>query len=556
MTAGLLALMLLAGCGKEGKTEDDNDRNEPGSDPVESNADYVKPDFDLDGKITLSWMMPTQNMLSCAQTPVMEYVAEKFNVVLEMTEMAPADHDVQLELNISNGQIKNIVTRIESGLANEYGSYGAFLDLRPYIENGYMPNVKAMIDKALEENPNNASYIYDEEGHMFRIPNYDENPMPNFNFSYNKSAFAAVGYEEPKTWDDVYNALVAIKAGRSDFYPFKMRSLGTNGLGTQLTNFIISFTGGYANGQEFIGYDASSDEFVFGMDVPGYKEAIRFFNKMYNAGLIDPGYSTMSITAVFEAMKSGECVMTCDFMGGITGVAGYEDYTAAFVPMSLPQAEGQQQIHGFRISQCDRVAGTAVNAEVSDNPVLLGRVLQILDYMYSPEFIQMQWFYPDITEGSYPEGESDPTKYIYEKNGDEYVYKESVYSFANLSDTQNKYFNWGIYANFYNLNDPVVNKNISPYDSYYAFRDQLIREQEKYVDIPAPIFKASEYKKVQGCETNLTVMYSAKIADLLTGRFESDEAFETAWQSALEAIKSQGGDTLVEQYNTAYQRMK
>ena len=259
----MMMTLLLAGCGDGGKKPGES--NGGGS----SNADYVKPDLSLEGKVNLSWMMPTQNMLSSAETPVMKYTANKFNVTLNMTEMGPEDHDVQVELNISNKQIKDIVTRIDHGLANEYGSYGAFLDLRPYIDNGYMPNVKAMIDKALAENPNNKSYLYDDEGRIFRIPNYNENPMPIYNFSYNKSAFEAAGYGEPQTWDDVYNALVAIKAGRSNFYPFKIRSLGTNQLGSQLTNFIISFTGGYANGQEFIGYDAQADQFVFGMDVPG-----------------------------------------------------------------------------------------------------------------------------------------------------------------------------------------------------------------------------------------------------------------------------------------------
>jgi len=520
-------------------------------------AEYVVPDMSTDVKLNLTWMMASQSMLSAAETPAMKYVAEKFNVSLNMTELTPADHDVQLELNISGNKIKNIVSRIDINLANEYGSYGAFLDLAPYIENGHLPNIKAMIDKALEENSNNASLLYDDEGHIFRIPSYNENPMPIYNFSYNQEAFAAVGYPNPQTWDDVYNALVAIKGGKENVYPFQMRTLGTDQLGTQITNFIISFTGGYANGQEFIGYDPKTDQFVFAMETEGYKEAIKFFNKMYNAGLIDPAYSTASITTIHEAMRDGTCVMTCDYMGGFTGVTGYEEYTSAFVPMSLPQAEGQQQTHGFSIAQFDAYAGTAISAEVAKNPVLLGRILQVLDYMYSEEFINLQWYNPDVCEGSFEAGVTDPTKYTYQLNADGLpIYKDNVYAVTSLADMQNMYFCWSLYSAFYNLNDPICDASKAPYNRYYEFRDKLITETDKYVDVPLPIFTPGESKKINACESNMFTVFNMRMVTLLTGKFASDAEFDAQWKQTVNAVKDQGADTLVDIYNDAYQRMK
>lgn len=526
-----------------------------GTNPTQGEQ-FVKPDFSTDAKLNLSWMVATQSMLSVTETPAIKYAAEKFNVTFSTTELSPADHDVQLELNISGEQIKNIVTRINANVANEYGSYGAFLDLRPYIENGYMPNVKAIIDRALEENPNNASLLYDSEGHIFRIPSYTENPIPIYNFSYNKAAFAAVGYENPQTWEDVYNALVAIKAGREDFYPFKMRSLGSSQLGTQITDFIISFTGGYANGDEFIGYDPESDKFEFAMQTDGYKEAIQFFNKMYTEGLIDPGYSTASASTVMEAMKNGECVMTCDYMGGWTGTTGYEEYTAQFVPMHLPQAEGQSKTHGFAIAQFDVNAGTSIASTVADNPVLLGRVLQFLDYLYSDEFTRLVWYHPDVCKGSYPDGITDPTQYVYEKdeNGN-YIYQDRVYDPGSVADMQNIYFCWSL-KGFHSMNDPVCNKNIAPYDSYYQFCDELAGEKDKFVHVPLPAFKPSESKKISACTTNCRTVFNMRIADLLTKKYDSQEAFDAAWDSAVNAVKSQGADTLVDVYNSAYQRSK
>ena len=554
LLALVLTVGLLSGCRHEEKP---STAPEQGS-SVSASADAVtEPDFSLDGKLNISWMMATQNMLSCSETPVMKYLQEKFNVSLDMTELVPADHDVQLELNISSNKVKNIVTRISIGLANEYGSYGAFVDFRPYIEAGYMPNVKAMIDKALSENPNNKSLLYDEQGHLYRIPGYNENPMPIYNFSYNAEAFAKAGYENPKTWNDVYNALKTIKAGRETFYPYKMRTLGNDQLGLQLTNFIISFTGGYANGQEFIGYDPESDSFLFAMDTKGYKEAIRFFNKMYSEGLIDPGFTTATVGNVHTAMKNGECVFTSDYMGGFTGVTGYEEYTGAFVPLSLPQADGQELTHGFRIAQFDVAAGTSVNAEVEKDPVLLGRILQILDYMYSGEFIRLQWYHPDICEGKYPAGNSDITTYEYEKDSNgNIIYKSEIYKASSVSDVQNQYFNWGIDSNFYNLNDPICNAAVHPYDSYYAFRDRLLTEQEMYVYVPLPLFTANEYKKINACESNLQTMFNLQMGGLIIQQFNSDEVFDEKWNQAVKAIREQGGDTLVNIYNTAYQRTK
>lgn len=528
----VLALGMFAGCG----------RTQP-LDPVQN---FVEPDFDTTDKLKFDWKIPTQDTLSSGETAVMKYVKSKFNVTLNFDEQSPVDHSQKLDLLIASKQVPDIVSRIPYGTANEYGSYGMFLNLQPYLK--YMPNVQKIIDRAITENPYNKSVLYDDEGRIFRLPNFMENPIPIFNYAINEQMFADAGYPNPTTWTDVKSALVAIKASKGgNFFPFAMRK--QDNMGTQLTNFIISFTEGYAQGQQFIGYDKASDSFKLSTEIDGYRQAMDFVKELYAEGLINTKYNSMNGDELLKMMKDGQCAMTCDFMGGQTGTQGFEAETSAFRPLHLPAAPGKKQVDGYRILSFHEIAGTAVNVSVLGDKQKLGRVLSMLDYIYSDEFFKLQWYHPNVTEGNFPTGESDVTKYVYPKNSEGkevYKYKPEVYQKANLADVKNNYFNWAIYAHFRDLADPIAEPN--QHAKYYKFRQELI-DSNNYVEIPLPVFTAAQFKQIASLSATVTNRFNTFIAQYI-------HAGTLSWESFENTLKSEGGTKLIRIYNEAYAATK
>lgn len=532
------AVVSLAACGGRG--------TEGGG-----NANVVEPDMSLEETLTIDWLCPTQDTLAVTETPMIQYIEKKFNVQFEVQQQQPSAHDQKVELLISRQEIPTMLTRIPVARANEYGDYGAFLNIEPYLE--YMPNFSKIIEQASEENANNDSILYDAEGRIYRVPNYTPNPYPIYNFSYNKAAFAEVGYSEPQTWNEVYEALKALKTKYPNSYPFAVRKTD-EGMSLTLNDFVISFTGGYGNSQEFYGYNAETDSFELSLDVDGFKEAIQFFNKIYTEGLVDPEFTSMDGNALLDRVQNKKVFMLCDFNGGFTGYSAEEERTRELYPMHLPSPtdDPNDATYGFRVANFDTVAGTAIDGEIVNDPLLLGRVLQIIDYMYSDEFVNIQWYHPNVTLGSYPEGtdiaNADPTAYNYTLDGDgNKQYDPKIYEKANIGDVINNYFNWSVYANFYNMNDPVCDPvRFAP---FYEFRSELITNTDKYVDVPTPVLTAREYKQVTAKNSLVKARFEMRINDFLTKPFTDAD-----WEAFVTELKNEGGSELIEIYNEAYGR--
>lgn len=523
-------VLSLSACGRK-----------PGGD-----IEIVEPDFSLEDTLTIDWLCPTQDTLGIAETPMMQYLANKFNVIFEVTQQMPSAHDQKVELLISRQEIPTMLSRISSARANEYGDYGAFLNIEPYLE--YMPNVSAIISDASKENPNNDSILYDIEGRIFRIPTYTPNPYPIYNFSYNKVAFTEVGYPNPQTWTDVEAALTALKAKYPNSYPFALRKTD-EGMSLALNDFVISYSGGYANSQEFYGFNPDTNQFELSLEIDGFKQGVEQFSRLYTNGLIDPEYSSMDGEALMKKMRDRKVFMTCDFNGGFTAYSAGEEETREFYPMHLPSptSNAVDASYGFRISNYDTMAGTALSGTVAKDPILLGRVLKIIDYMYSKEFVNLQWYHPDVTKGSYPEGSEDPTTYEYELVDGKKVYKPEIYEKANIGNVINNYFNWAAYANFYNLNDPVCDPvRFAP---FYEFREELITNVDKYVNVPMPIFTAKEYKQITAKNSLVKARFETRINEFVSKTFT-----DAQWNSFINELNNEGGSEMIEIYNEAYAR--
>lgn len=514
--ATLTLCSLFVGCGTGGIKEDP----------------YVQPNFDLSEKITISWMIPTQQGLALSETPMFKAIEEKLNIEIELIEMPVAQFEEKKKLNIASKDLPDMMSWTKGSEANEYGPLGAFVELSRYLE--YMPSLQEKINTAISESENVRYAVYNADNKMYMTPHYLVDPIPIFDFSYVKSEFDALGYTELNTWDDVYNALKAWKAQNPDQYPLGFRNHGT--LKETLRLFVESFTGARATTLDYTGYDYDINQFVFALDVDGYKDAVAYFAKLYTEGLVHPDYTIMDEQMLKTRIKRGKIVMIADYIGGWTGIPSImRDVDHKLYPLATPKAEGQDVVIGREIPVFDSSVGTVLNHNITSDPVKLGRCLLFLDYLYSSEFFEIQWHNPDVTV----------------QNADgSYTYKDVVYDlegdYGLMKDT---YFPWSMAANFQDAMEerPTIG---SPYQIY---RDTYLRGEEskdKYKPFPVVPLTLEEQQAVNKAVASITDRFNAAISEFVEGKRSMDE-----WDEFSESLKKAGGDELIRIYNEALKRM-
>lgn len=499
----------------------------------------VEPDFSLDQKLTITWLIPSQQSVKLKDIPLIKNVEEKFNVNLQIEELSTSLHSEQVGLRLSAHNQSDITSWVTMAHCNENGAIGAYIDIAPYLDD--MPNFSALVDSAIEENPYNENVLYNTEGNIFGLPHYMTDPINLFDFSYNKAAFAEVGYENPTTWAEVKAALVALKEKYStpdrEIYPLSFRNHGTVTIPLQL--FVESFTEAQASTLDFIGFDAEADEFKFALEVPGYKEGVMFFADLYKSGLIDPEYVTNDEDVLKNRVRNDRVFMIADYIGGWTGSTTISDYIGyKLYPLPIPQAEGKKQVVGRRLTNFDSTVATALKGELANDPTRLGRCLLILDYIYSEEFFEMQWF-----NGAVADQNEDGT----------YTYKDIVYDtegdYQTLRDT---YFPWNINACFQDTQDERPDPDtLQPYIEY---RDTVLRgegSEDRYGVFPIVSFTPTEQRRINTIVESINDQYRLSIADFAEGK-----KGEAEWDAFVSNLKGYGADDLIQIYNNAYTRYK
>ena len=216
------------------------------------------------------------------------YVPEKTGVTVEFVEGPSENDDYYSDVD------QRMISRTfpEAGIvkmaqANVYGEQGAFLDLKPYIEQ-YAPNIQ----KYLDENPDYKALVTSESGAIYGLAN--ETPTTAEVLAYRTDHMAEAGITKlPETIDEFTDTMRVLKdyygAKDDNYYPLSGRD--------QLLRFMPFFeaSAGFENGVAHGNYYTSS-AYGYDLTAPGFKEMIEWYKTMYQEGLIDPEWVSGAIS--------------------------------------------------------------------------------------------------------------------------------------------------------------------------------------------------------------------------------------------------------------------
>ena len=373
----LLLPLLITGCGSRG--DDIND-----SDVVE----FTLFRYDI---TNLKTAITTKSDIA-------QYVTNKFNLKVTVKNGDGQSWEDNLNLNIQTGRIPDLFVCYGPDRPKQYKKWVEQEILLPISD--YVSETKhANIYKRLQDNPGPLSLSYCN-GKQYSIPIStfgsdhalyirtdwlkNVNAKPKFdgepNFTEDSNRFNLTG---PKTMEEFYYVCKAFTEQDPDNNP----NNATYGFTTGEENLWFTNFAFYAfdeGGFHDRILDKSENVYVDSWIADGSKEAVRFYNKLYKEGLIDPEFIANTNDDKVDKFISGKAgIMMTNGISGYNYIYNqYEkvNHNHEFTFFAAPK--GPTGLSGIRGSH-DSYCYTAISSSVTANE--RERLLSLLDWMMSEE---------------------------------------------------------------------------------------------------------------------------------------------------------------------------
>ncbi|MBQ6706996.1 MAG: ABC transporter substrate-binding protein [Clostridia bacterium] len=450
---------------------------------------------------------------------------KRTNVHIEWIVYSLTDWGEQKGILLSGGELPDIIlgaatfTDVDILTNTSY-----FRDMTDLIDQ-YMPNLKA----AMEETPRMREVSTFDDGKMYSIPSYFSlRPGPSNQPLINKVWLDKVGLPVPKTLAELEQV----------FYAF--RDNDVNGNGDPNDEFCIS---GQGIGTEFLApfgitdqagnhmvLDENNEWYYFPM-AENYKEGLKWLNKMYQEGCVDPETFTQDLT-MLNGKRRNEEAPQIGFDYGWIPDAGFGKWASQYeviAPIIGPDGKGYAMGDPNGSSVLER--NQAMITTDCVNPEIAARWL---DEFYTGEAsIQNHWgdFNTAFTV-------KDGTYYL--NDPPENTSADSWYWVNSLRSFGPKY-----------LSDDFKNKVILSPNSGDGLKEELAKLAEGHVTTPYPtvMYTVEEAERLSELSTDIE-----RIVINTRASFISRGNIDKAWDSYINRLKKAGVEELISIHRNAYNR--
>ena len=328
----------LAGCGSSGDTQststdtgaDSKTESAAGTETAsteaaaEENLDYqygLDTTFHSDDPVTYSFFFSDASWYPMVDTwkteGVFKKIEEATNVTLDITSIDSGDYNQKVSLMINAGEAAYIIPKTYD--ESPYVDGGAIVPISDYTQ--YMPYFTDFVEKYNMQN--DLKTITKSDGKFYKLPGMLEAPIQDYTFMIRKDLFDAAGVDVPAlekdwTWDDLYDALVKVKAymvsegmiKESDYVWSDLwcGSEVTDGSGGNLLKLMAGsydVQAGWSIGNGML-YDSTKDEWYFGPTSDNFKAYLSEVTKYVQGGILDPETFTQDNQTACNKFYRGE----------------------------------------------------------------------------------------------------------------------------------------------------------------------------------------------------------------------------------------------------------
>lgn len=517
---GLFSLILIitvalvfVGCSKDGDKSTSNDG--PGDNFNETDYPIV------DEPITLTMMgksSPVQP--EWKEMGFFKVMEDKTNIKFNFKTASADDYTQMKQLAFGSLELPDVFYGAELTSSEEvdFGRQELLIPLEDLIEK-YAPNLL----KVMEEHPDLRASITAPDGHIYALPGLDTTTQSKTPIMWmNKPWMDELGIDTPESAEDFYNMLKAFKeqdpGNVGDVIPLTANAPADLRVGI-LPNFGVIQTDGIFEKDGKVGY-AYLEE--------GYKEYLKFLNKLYEEKLLDNDmFSHTWEQFVAKGPKTG-IYSTWPIV-----MLGFEDVTEALLYPPLPPFTTVTNDEKLTIEMPEIRRGRAAITRENKHPEA---TMRWLDFAYSEEGSILSRL--GIEGESFEWSEDKSTWNLLSKDG--------------LSTTEtNAQYAPGVGTNVpMVLSQEIFGKEDNP--TIHEINDNLAEELLPYARTPYPLvyFTDEEQDTINTIKLDIDTYFEQMEAKFITGA----ESIEDGWDQYENTLKDLGIDDYIKIHQNAYDR--
>lgn len=293
LAALLIAVIMVitAACsGGSGNGSSSSNNNQPTADTGGTNANNQAKPEPKEEPLKLSIMVPAfSTELPDKSSPVWQQLEEYTNTELEILWTPNSSYPDKMNITLASGDLPTIMNVSKDPSVISAARNGAFWEVGPYLKD--YPNLSQAHEVVL----NNTSI----DGKIYGV--YRARTLGRMGVTYNMVWLENLGLEPAKTIDEFYNILYQFTYGDPD----------RNGKDDTYGMTVTKYTGPWDIMQVWFGApnkwgEDENGKLIPDFMTPEYREALKFFRKIYEEGLVNEDFAVMDPAVWNDPFINGE----------------------------------------------------------------------------------------------------------------------------------------------------------------------------------------------------------------------------------------------------------
>ncbi|MBP8855227.1 MAG: extracellular solute-binding protein [Oscillospiraceae bacterium] len=265
------------------------------------------------------------------------------NVDLQVEAIPSTDYNTKVSLALNTGEnAPDVILYQETKSENaSLALNGAIVPISDYPE--WTPNFNAKVKEfGLEEDVANLTL---QDGKRYYMPALFDKPFYDGGLILREDYLKSKGFDAPKTFDDLYKILKAYKTDFPKSYPLTSLVAPYVTYRMTMTSFGVSVGKSNSSKTNALSYDYEKGEYFPGAISEDWREYLRFINKLYAEGLLDPEMAApIDGDKWTTKMATGAAVATYAYYDQIGGIETASDIDGFKLQM-YPSLAGPKGAH-------------------------------------------------------------------------------------------------------------------------------------------------------------------------------------------------------------------
>jgi putative aldouronate transport system substrate-binding protein len=297
--AGLVALG-VAGCGGEDSNDAENlDGNRSGA--MEKYG--VGDQFKATEALSFSVLYNNHSFYPLKNDWVFwSELTKRTNIKLDPVAVPLSDYEQKRSVLIGAGDAPFIIPKTYHPAENAFVSSGAILPVSDYLD--LMPNFKDKIEK-WQLQPE-IDTLRQSDGKYYLLPGVHEKPWSDYSLGLRTDILQQLNLQVPKTWDEVYTMLKAMKQAYPNQYPFSDRWSKPTPGGPLFSNLGASYGAPGGWDYQHARWDADAKKYFYAGASDKYKGWVEYLAKLVAEGLMDPESFTQDDDQAKQKLANGK----------------------------------------------------------------------------------------------------------------------------------------------------------------------------------------------------------------------------------------------------------